>query len=189
MSSRCTSCLQTRELSFFQPRRLTTDESKILKTCSLCCDRARRFAQSRKNRSTATELNATNVAPGDTLAAGPSALSIPTRRPQENNDDDTLHPAVRRCREVMASLNLPPQISPREQPSPNPLPSCVPSPDVPPSPPASPDQAQTAPMASNLPPLPPAGPVSHRRRLSMDSDASFQKKYGFQNNCQGPPSD
>lgn len=42
MSKHCTSCLVTREYPFFQPQVATTNESKLLQTCSICREKGRR---------------------------------------------------------------------------------------------------------------------------------------------------
>lgn len=58
MSRRCTTCRQTRGVLFFQPSVATTDESRLLQTCSTCQDKNRRAREQHQRRSTAlTESN------------------------------------------------------------------------------------------------------------------------------------
>lgn len=131
MSRWCTSCAHKRDLSFFQRRVAITGENKLLRTCSICRDKSRRYF-ARKKQSALDESNATNLATPNTLLATTSASSTAVRRPRED-DDDTLHPAVRRCREIMASFNLPAPVLPAsDHPPPDLSPPELPPPDLPP---------------------------------------------------------
>ena len=73
MSRQCTICHITRELSFFQPRHATIDESLLLRTCSICRNRRRRtqnirqLQNTRQLQATSTELNTTVATTGQHL--------------------------------------------------------------------------------------------------------------------------
>lgn len=101
MSRRCTACSQTREISFFEKRVPTSDEVKLLRTCSRCREIKNR--QQRLRRSAPTELDPDDLAPVN----APAEPMTPTTQ-RSRDDDDHLPAAVRRCRNTLASLNIPP---------------------------------------------------------------------------------
>lgn len=100
MSRRCTACAHTLDFAFFQPRVPTTDENRLLQTCSGCRekDKNRRSNRLQQRRSALTELNPNNLAPINAPTGSVTgAQSTAVRRPRDDNDD-ILPSAVRQRR-------------------------------------------------------------------------------------------
>lgn len=205
----CSACAHTRKSVYFQPRVATTDENKLLQTCSICREKQRsRRASTRNNRTALVELNAN--------------AAIAGQRRLRENEDDILPPSFRQRRALFSSSAAPSAGAPSlnvplsslslpnvfQTPSHLPLSSVFPNLGLPT--PSFSTSGLSTPILPTLglptpglltpglstpglptpgfpPPSPPRNvlppnfirPPRRLRRLSVEPNASFQREHGF----------